>query len=162
MLDPFGIAGGQGKAEERAHRRSRHRLHLRYPEMVEQRKLAIDDVGQLPPRGNRAHTLRPVSSLIEGGPGGSVATAEIVDAEDGQVVGVDRQPRTDEPLPPSGLVLLRPSARPPPRIEVVSGGMLAAGQGVEQQDDVVLFGVDLAVKLVGEPDPGQESRRSAS
>ena len=35
------------------------------------------------------------------------------------------------------------------------GGVLAAGQGVEQKDDVVLLGRNFAVNLVSEPDPGQ-------
>ena len=68
----------------------------------------------------------PVCGIDGGRTGGAVTAAQVVDADDGQAIGVDRQTRSDEPFPPSGLVLLDPSLDPLHR-RVEPGGVLASG-----------------------------------
>src|SRR3990172_10760385 len=122
--------------------------------MLEQGELGFDDVGEV-----EGGEVRPVTApgprVDRGGPGGAVATTQVVDTEDGEAVGVDAEAGTDETLPPTRLVLLHPPA------DALDGGgepgsVLAAGKGVEQQDDVVPLRGDLPLDLVGQPDLGQQ------
>src|SRR3970040_894445 len=117
--------------------------------MLEQGELGFDDVGEVE-RGEVRPVAVPGPRVDRGGPGGAVAATQVVDTENGEAVGVDAEAGTDEALPPTRLVLLHP-----PAYALHGGGepgyVLAAGQGVKQQDDVVPFRGDHPLDLVGKP-----------
>ena len=148
-LHPVGIADPQHQRHQTAHRAARAGLDPLHSQVVEELHLRVDYVGN----GQR----REGRSVRAAGPGigrrrtrGSVASAQVVDAHHRVPVGVERPPRSDEAVPPAHLHLLGPPGAHPRHRRVETGGVLAPGQGVEHQDDVVPGLVQFPVHLIGE------------
>src|SRR5690606_11089583 len=89
------------------------------------------------------------------GPGRSVATAEVVHAENGKAFCVQGAAGTDKTVPPPDLALVGPLHSDSWHGLVPTGGVLATREGVEDEDGIVGVGVEFAVLLVGERDFGE-------
>ncbi|MNM41450.1 hypothetical protein D3C81_522660 [compost metagenome] len=71
--------------------------------------------------------------------GGTVAAAEVVQADHEELAGVDRLAGTDAAVPPTGFAVVG---------AVVAGGVVVTGQGVADQHGVARRGVERAVGFV--------------
>ena len=98
--------------------------------------------GKLPPYG------RLVSGLMEEGAGGAVASADIVGAHNKEAVGVDGFSGADKIFPPAGLAILIPAFADAGNFGVEAGGVLRAGQGMEQEDGIIFFFIELTVGFI--------------
>ena len=85
--------------------------------------------------GTRAAVRAPVGGVDRGGPGGAVAAAEHVGADDEVAVRVEPLAGADHHVPPSRLF----------RALVEASGVRAARQRMAHQDRVVARGVQVAV-----------------
>ena len=93
---------------------------------------------------------------INGGrPGGSVAAAEVVRADDKVAVRIQGLTRTHVEVPPAAVAILRPAALSAGNLRIEASCVLAAGEGVIQQDGVVFAGVQLAIRFVGDAGAGE-------
>ena len=90
--------------------------------------------------GNRSIPARAVGRG-RAGAGRAVAGTDGIRADDEVAVGVDRRARADERLPPASAIA--GDVR-------VTGCVRVAGQGVEDEDDVVTGGIESPPRLVGE------------
>ncbi len=117
--------------------------------MVEEPHLGVDDVGQGYARKGRA--VGPAGGRVDGGrTGRPVAAAHVVDAQHREPAAVERLARPDEAVPPARLNLRGPPIPDARHGRIEPGGVLAAGEGMEDQDHVVARLVHLPVQLVGE------------
>ena len=145
---------------QRAARRAQQRVD---PQLVEPAPLGAHDVGDRDDRKGGA--VRLAGARVERrGPRRAAAPAEHVRAEDVVAVGVERLAGPDQAVPPAD-----PAAVPDPALggadpvhghgRVGLGGLAGrvrvAGDRVEHEDHVGAVFVELAVRLVGDPDLGQ-------
>ena len=79
--------------------------------------------------------------------GRSVAAAEIVHADDEELVGVKRLAGTDEIVPPADVARI---------VGIDAGDVVTAGQGMADEDGVRARRVERAVGFVHEVETGQE------
>jgi hypothetical protein len=118
-------------------------------EIVEQAHLRVDHVGEGDAREVRSPELAGVGPR-RGGATRSVAASQIVGADHEETVGVDHAARADKELPPTLAALLVPALADAGDGGIPTGGVLAAGERVEDQDRVVARRRERAVGLVGE------------
>jgi hypothetical protein len=109
-------------------------------QLVEQRDLRARHVGD----GDDREVCAPVGAvrLQAGRAGRAHAAAQHVGADDEEAVGIDRHAGANDQRPPGGAAGDR----------VRAGGELVAGQGVADDDDIALVGVERAPGLVGDLD----------
>ena len=90
-----------------------------------------------------------------GGPGATVAASQKVSTDDEIAVRVQRLAGPDHVIPPA-LVVLRPPITPRlGQVIIVAVRVVAAGQGMEEQDGVVLLRRQGAVGLIRQLNAGQ-------
>jgi hypothetical protein len=106
----------------------------------QQRDLRARHVGD----GDHREVCAPVGAvrLQAGRAGRAHAAAQHVGTDDEEAVGIDRQAGTNDQRPPFGAAGDR----------VRAGGELVAGEGVADDDDIALVGVERAPGLVGDLD----------
>ena len=80
------------------------------------------------------------------GPRRAEAGAQIVDADDKELVGIDGLARTDQVIPPALTVGL---------VGIGSGHVVATGQGVADQDGITALGIEFAVGFEDQFETGQ-------
>ncbi len=162
LLCRRGLAGGQGHDRPHplrvhdgplqrlhpAHRATDHGMPAADAERVGHDGLAPDHVADGHDREPRG--VRAAVRMGRGGPGGALAAAQHVDADDEPAVEVDPPAGTDGTVPPTGGCMSRFQA---------AGGVAVAGEGVADQHGVRCVGVQRAEGLVG--DRGIVEQRTA-
>ena len=71
-----------------------------------------------------------------GGAGGSVTAAEVVGADDKKAAGINGAARSDKSIPPSWMAFFGPAVAHSRHVGIKSGGVLAAGHGMENQNGI--------------------------
>ena len=92
-------------------------------------------------RGKSLPQARPVSGLIDCGPGRAEAASQVVDADDEKAAGVDRLVRPDHVVPPADVLAV---------VGVVAGHVMRRVERMAHEHGVGGVGVELAVRLVGD------------
>ncbi|MCY1540492.1 hypothetical protein D9M68_761370 [compost metagenome] len=145
VTDALGIADGPLHGLHAAEAAADHRGPLRDAEDIRQARLAMDPVFHGHHREIRAKRLAG-GGVEAGGSGRAVAAAQVVQADDEELAGVDGLAGADATVPPAGLAFVR---------AVVAGRMMVAGQRVADQHGIAARGVQLAVGLVDQLVVGQ-------
>ena len=127
-----------------AHRAARHAQQPRDAERIDQHLLQPHHVANGDHR--KRQRIRPAGGGIDRGrPGGSLAAAQHVGADDEIAVGVERLARTDHVVPPARLAGLVADA----------GRVRIARESVRDQDGVRAVGIQMAVGLVRDLNRGK-------
>ncbi|MNF78292.1 hypothetical protein D3C84_604680 [compost metagenome] len=145
MADAFGVADAPLHGLHAAQTAADHRGPLGDAEGVGQACLAVHpvfhgqhrEVGAVGAAGFR---------VAAAGSGGAVAAAEVVEADDEELAGVDRLAGADAAVPPARLAVVG---------AVVAGGVVVAGEGVADQHGIAALGVERAVGFVDQLVVGQ-------
>ncbi len=119
----FGIAGRKSQSEESAHGGADDGVELLDAEVVEERDLGFDEVGN----GNvgKGGAKRLACFRVDiGGAGAAVASSEVVGTEDEEAVGIDGFPWADHFVPPAFVKFLRPVGAAFGGIRMGSRGMV--------------------------------------
>ena len=154
MTHALGVADGPLHGLHTAEATADHRCPLLDAEVVGQPRLAVYPVFHGHYREVRAKGLagRRVGAA---GAGGTVAAAEVVQADDKELVGVDGFAGTDTAVPPARFTVIG---------AVITGSMVVAGQGVADQHGVARRGIQLAIGfedqlVVGQAAPAGQRQR---
>eukprot|EP00408_Alexandrium_pacificum_P058668 CAMPEP_0171160292 /NCGR_PEP_ID=MMETSP0790-20130122/3478_1 /TAXON_ID=2925 /ORGANISM="Alexandrium catenella, Strain OF101" /LENGTH=705 /DNA_ID=CAMNT_0011624813 /DNA_START=17 /DNA_END=2132 /DNA_ORIENTATION=+ len=146
----LGVVGGRAYCVHAAQGSTDASMNSRYTEMVHQCKLCGHHVLHLKP-GEAAAVPPPVRGINGRWPSGAVATAQVIGADHVEEVCVKRPSRADEVLPP-----------PACPVPAVRTRMRGDGAAAMEQHDVVTALVQLAPRLVGEPELWQLASASQS
>ena len=152
--EAFGMAHGEGEGQEATDGGSDGGVDAGDAEVVEQAKLALDDIGNAD-AGEAGAEGFACGGVGGGRPGGAVATAEVVSTDDEVFFSIKGFSGTDEGIPPTGLAFIGPEDLEPWHGGGEASCVLAARHGMEKQDGVGVVGVEGAVGLVGESGSGQ-------
>jgi hypothetical protein len=104
-------------------------------EVIEKRELRVDEVGDIEVREGRSKGL-PGFRIDAGGAGRPIATAEIVCANDEEAIGVDCFAGANYFVPPAVVKLISPEVATLWWFGMVSGDVVGAGKGVEDEDGI--------------------------
>lgn len=123
-------------------------------EMLEERDLGVDEVEG----GERGELGAPRFSRIGvegGGAGAAVAAAEVIGADDAELVGVEGEAWADHGFPPAFVHFGLPEGFGAGDVGVPAFGVVGAREGVEEKDGVGAVGVESAPHFVGDAHFGE-------
>lgn len=118
-------------------------------EVVEEAGVGFDEIGD-GEAGESGAVVFSGARIVGRGAGGAVAAAEVVGADDEIFVGVDHFAGADEVFPPAVVEFFSPALADGGDFRIVARDVMSAGKSVENEDDVVFFGVQSAPSFVGE------------
>ena len=134
----FGIAGRKGQSEEAAHGGSDDGVKLLDAEVVEERDLGFDEVGDGNVGKGGAKGLACFRVDV-GGAGAAVASAEVVGADDEEAVGIDGFAGADHFVPPAVVEFLGPIRTAFGGLRMGTRNVMGSREGVEKEDGVGFF-----------------------
>ncbi len=149
LADAVGMPGREGEGAESADRGTDGGVEFFDAEVVEEREMGVDNVGDIEMGEGGAEGLAGFG-VDAGRAGGAVAAAEVVGADDKEAVGVDGFAGSHHFVPPSVVELLGPVVAAFGRGRVVSGDVVGAGEGVEEKDGIGLIVVQFTPRGVSE------------
>lgn len=153
-FDALGVEGGEVDGEQTTDGGADDGVELGDAEVVDESELGIDDIASAD--GGERGAVGFGGSGVDGGrAGGAVAAAEVVGAEDEVFVGVEDLAGADEEIPPAALAVFGPAVAGVGDGGGDAGGVLGAGERVEEQDGVVFGGVEGAVAFVSDAGVGE-------
>ena len=145
MTHALGVADGPLQGLHAAQTTADHGCPLTNTQTVSQQRLAMHPVFYRHHR--EVGTVRLAGRRIEAGwPGGAITAAQIVQANDKELVGINRLAGANTAVPPAGLALIN---------AVITSGMVMPGQRMANQQRVAGAGVELAVGFIHQLVAGQ-------
>ncbi|MCY1407735.1 hypothetical protein D9M71_230430 [compost metagenome] len=135
VTNPVRVADGPLQGLHAAQATPDHRSPLVDAQGIGQACLAVDPVFDRQYREFGAEGFA-CGRVDAAGAGRTVATAQVVQADHEELVGVDRLARADAAVPPTGLAIID---------AVVASRMVVAGQGVTNEHGVAGTGIERAV-----------------
>ena len=146
------MPGREAEAEVTADRGTDRRMENIDAQVVEQADLRVHDIRH--PDHRKIRPPAPAASLGSGS-GRTVATADVIGADDKIFPRVQRLARPDEIIPPPHMEFVGPAPVEARDIGVDSGRVLAAGHRVEDKNRIRPRRVQFAIRLVGEREPAE-------
>lgn len=133
--DTVGVAGREGEGAETADGGSGNSVELLDTEVIEKGEVGVDEIGDV--EVGKAGAMGLVGFRVDtGGAGGAVAAAEVVGTDDEEAVGVDCFAGADHVVPPAVVKFLGPVVGAIWRAGMMSGNVVGAGEGMEEEDGV--------------------------
>ena len=141
---PIGMRHRPVERLHAAHRAADDGRQYADAEMIEQPRLGIDHVANGDHRKRHAEALAR-RRIDAGRAGRAAAPTQHIATDDEMPVGVDRQAPPDQPRPPAGLAGAR----------IMAGDILVHRQRMTNEDGVAALGVEHAIRLIADVQPGQ-------
>ena len=153
VADFFRIAGRKGQGEEAADGGADDGVELLDPEMVEERDLGFDEVGDGEVWEGGSERFSGFRIDV-GRARAAVASAEVVGADHEKAVGIDGFARPDHFIPPAFVEFLGPIRTAFGGIRMGARGVMGSRECVEEENGVGLVVVQGAPGRVSEPGTG--------
>lgn len=153
-LGAIGMIGGEGEAGKTAGGWADDGFEFIDAEVVEEEDLGIDDIAGADVREFGAVGFIGFG-IRGGGTGGTVATADVIRADDKEAISVEGFTGADEAVPPAWVAFLCPVLGIAWSGRISAGSVLGPGEGVEEKDGVILGRGQFAVGFVRERERGQ-------